>query len=72
MNARAWVTVENKANHRVHWATPVPLTTGWHQNQATHCLKNGTQVQALIQSYTASEASTAQTFVDVASFDEAT
>jgi hypothetical protein len=72
MNARAWVTVEDKATHKVRWATPVPLAKGWYQNQATHCLKNGKQVQALIQSDTASEASTAQTFVDVASFDETT
>ena len=72
MNARAWVTVEDKATHKVRWATPVALAKGWYQNQATHCLKNGKQVQALIQSDTASEASTAQTFVDVASFDEAT
>lgn len=72
MNARAWVTVEDKATHKVRWATPVPLAKGWYQNQATHCLKNGKQVQALIQSDTASEASTAQTFVNVTSFDEAT
>lgn len=72
MNARAWVTVEDAKTHKVRWATPVPLAKGWYQNQATHCLKNGRQVQALIQSDTASEASTAQTFVDVASFDEAT
>lgn len=72
MNARAWVMVEDKAIHKVRWATPVPLAKGWYQNQATHCLKNGKQVQALIQSDTSSEAATAQTFVDVASFDEAT
>jgi hypothetical protein len=72
MNARAWVTIEDKGTHKVRWATPVPLAKGWYQNQATHCLKNGKQVQALIQSDTASEAETAQTFVDVASFDKAT
>lgn len=72
MNARAWVTVEDKVTHKVRWATPVPLAKGWYQNQATHCLKNGNQVQALIQSDTASEVSTAQTFVDVATFDDVT
>ncbi|URX62050.1 hypothetical protein KR767_18695 [Luteibacter anthropi] len=72
MNARAWVSIEDKVTHKVRWATPVPLAKGWYQNQATHCLKNGKQVEALIQSDTASEASSAQTFVDVASFDETT
>lgn len=72
MNAKAWVAVEDAKTHKIRWATNVPLEKGWYQNQATHCLANGKQVQALIQSDTASEASTAQTFVDVASFDAAT
>ncbi|SFW31956.1 hypothetical protein [Luteibacter sp. UNCMF366Tsu5.1] len=72
MNARAWVAVEDAKTQKVRWATPVPLAKGWYQNQATHCLVNGKQVQALIQSDTASDASSAQTFVDVASFDMTT
>lgn len=72
MNARAWVVVEDIKTHKVRWATNVPLEKGWYQNQATHCLENGKKVQALIQSDTASEAATAQTFVDVASFDGTT
>lgn len=43
MNARAWVTVEDKATHKVRWATPVPLAKGWYQNQATHCLKTASR-----------------------------
>ena len=69
MNGRAYIYLEDSQSHSIRWVARVPLRPHRYQNRATHCLSNGREIYALIQSDTSQAQALSQTFVDVVTLD---